>query len=116
MTRARSTLAVSVPRSRDEHPRVAHGGGRLAQRWVTANGCAAEPRTWPGIVDGAGHSATQLAWGSCRDGVEVIFWQLTAAGHVWPGADSYLPRLLGPPTKVLDANEEMRRFFARFTR
>src|SRR5262249_2159056 len=44
------------------------------KRWVTANGCVAEPRTWPGIVDGAGHSATQLAWGSCRDGVEVVLW------------------------------------------
>jgi len=97
--------------------RVTHIGVEDSlKRWIAADGCLAEPRTWPGIVDAAGHSATQIAWGGCRDGVEVMLWRLTGAGHVWPGAESYLPRLLGPPTKVLDANEEMWRFFERFTR
>jgi len=85
------------------------------KRWIAADGCSAEPQTSSGIVDAAGHSATHIVWGTCRDGVEVVLWRLTGAGHVWPGADSYLPRLLGPPTKVLDANEEMWRFFERFT-
>jgi polyhydroxybutyrate depolymerase len=85
------------------------------KRWIDADGCRAEPSTRPGIVDAAGHSATYIVWEMCRDGVEVVLWRLTGAGHVWPGAESYLPRLLGPPTKVLDANEEMWRFFERFT-
>jgi polyhydroxybutyrate depolymerase len=85
------------------------------KRWIAADGCSGEPRTTPDIVDAAGHRATHIVWGACRDGVEVVLWRLTGAGHVWPGADSYLPRLLGPPTKVIDANEEMWRFFGRFT-
>jgi poly(3-hydroxybutyrate) depolymerase len=47
---------------------------------------------------------------------EVVLWRLTGGGHVWPGAESYFPKLLGPPTKVIDANEEMWKFFERFAR
>ena len=86
------------------------------RRWVAADGCPAEPQTWPAIMGADGHTATRLAWGPCRDGVEVVLWRLTGAGHVWPGAASYFPRLLGPPTTVIDANEEMWKFFERFAR
>jgi poly(3-hydroxybutyrate) depolymerase len=46
----------------------------------------------------------------------VVLWKLTGAGHVWPGGQrDYLPRLLGPGTRIIDANVEMWRFFSRFS-
>ncbi len=47
-------------------------------------------------------------------GVEYFGETRVGAGHVWPGGElDYLPRLLGPGTAVIDANEEMWRFFRR---
>jgi len=45
---------------------------------------------------------------------ETALWKLTGGGHVWPGGVlDYLTWLLGPGTRVIDANEEMWRFFSR---
>jgi polyhydroxybutyrate depolymerase len=85
-------------------------------RWTTFDGCPDAPETAPAVHGADGHSATRLTWGPCRDGVEVVLWRLTGAGHVWPGAEALLPKMLGPATSVLDANEEIWRFFARFSR
>jgi poly(3-hydroxybutyrate) depolymerase len=47
----------------------------------------------------------------------VVLWTLTGAGHVWPGApNTWRSLLLGPATGVIDASEEMWRFFRRFSR
>jgi poly(3-hydroxybutyrate) depolymerase len=46
-----------------------------------------------------------------------VLWKLTGAGHVWPGGvQDYMPWLLGAGTTVIDANDEMWRFFSRFRR
>ena len=79
--------------------------------WAQANGCATpiearEKKEWQG------HTATLYAYPRCR--AEVLLWKLTGAGHVWPGGEpDYFPKLLGPGTAVIDANEEMWRFFSR---
>lgn len=79
--------------------------------WARANGCAAnmqqrDQRQWKG------HTATLFAYPDCR--AEMLLWKLSGAGHVWPGGEQdYLPRLLGPGTAVIDANEEMWKFFSR---
>lgn len=94
------------------HPSVE---ARLAL-WAQANGCEdvlqpAGEREW---ADAAGrlHTATLLRYRGCR--VETALWRLRAAGHVWPGGElDYFPSLLGPGTRVIDANEEMWRFFRR---
>jgi polyhydroxybutyrate depolymerase len=117
-----------------DDPRALYGGGlgppfpgtntrvthtaveESVKRWVVADGCPAEPRTSPPVTGVDGHTATRLSWGPCRDEVEVVLWRLTGGGHVWPGAGSFLPKLLGPPTNVIDANEEMWKFFERFSR
>jgi len=63
----------------------------------------------------AEHTARLYVYAECRDGTEVALWQLAGAGHVWPGGElNYLPRLLGPGTDVIDANEEIWRFFSRY--
>jgi polyhydroxybutyrate depolymerase len=94
------------------HPPVEE---RLAQ-WARTNGCGAEPeakerREWA-AGGGVEHTATRLAYPGCK--AETALWKLTGAGHVWPGGVlDYLPWLLGAGTRVIDANEEMWRFFSR---
>jgi polyhydroxybutyrate depolymerase len=88
-------------------------------QWVDANGCTREPRIGATAYGGPSkaHSATPMTFAACRDGVEVILWQLTGSGHVWPGGKAgYLTHWLGESTDVIDANAEMWRFFHRFTR
>lgn len=47
----------------------------------------------------------------------VVLWQLTGAGHVWPGGQqNYLSLMLGAGTAVIDANSGIWRFFSRFRR
>jgi polyhydroxybutyrate depolymerase len=62
----------------------------------------------------SGHTARQLVYGNCRDGVEVVLWKLTGAGHGWPGGKSSREALVGPATQVIDANTEIWHFFSRY--
>ncbi len=79
--------------------------------WARANGCN-EPMQQRQRRDWVGHTATLFAYPDCRE--EVLLWKLTGAGHVWPGGEQdYFPRLLGPGTEVIDANEEIWKFFSR---
>lgn len=94
----------------------------MLEKWVAHNGCPVTPKArgplggQPGAADAA-HTATQTIYAPCRGGAEVVLWKLTGAGHVWPGGvQDYLPQLLGPGTAVIDANQEMWRFFSRFHR
>jgi polyhydroxybutyrate depolymerase len=94
------------------HPSVEQ---RLAL-WAKANVCddalqTIVRRAW---TDAAGHAhtATLLRYPGCR--VETALWRLTGAGHVWPGGQlDYFPAVLGPGTRVIDANAEMWGFFQR---
>ena len=92
------------------------------KKWIDHDGCPVRPATVeavagpPGTPDEA-HSAIRRVYRPCRDGVEVVLWQLTGPGHVWPGGvRDYNPALLGTGTAVIDANSEMWRFFSRFKR
>jgi polyhydroxybutyrate depolymerase len=92
------------------------------EKWIAHNGCRARPVV-VGPVSGrpdaadAAHTATRYTYMPCRDGTQVVLWKLTGAGHVWPGGvQDYLPWLLGAGTTVIDANNEMWRFFSRFRR
>jgi len=88
--------------------------------WTAFGGCSAtaelreERHGVPGTQT-AGHTARLYVYTGCRDGTEVALWKLSGAGHVWPGGElNFLPRLLGPGTDVIDANEEIWRFFRRY--
>lgn len=104
--------------TRTLHPSVE----QTVQKWVQYDGCASEPVAGPtrhgqeGTGD-ASHTATKLVYAPCRGGAEVALWKLTGAGHVWPGAPpTYSELLLGEPSRVIDASEEMWQFFRRFSR
>lgn len=88
--------------------------------WVRHDGCPAAPRKdetrlgAPGTSD-SGQTASRLVYAPCRAGGEVVFWRLTGAGHVWPGGHGReLPRMLGRPTSVVDANTEIWNFVSRY--
>ena len=105
-------FGIQLGDTRVLHPPVEE---RLAE-WARANGCATpmeerERREWV-AADGTAHGATLYAYPKCR--AETMLWKLSGAGHVWPGGVvDYLRLLLGPGTRVIDANEEMWRFFSR---
>jgi polyhydroxybutyrate depolymerase len=94
----------------------------LLERWVEHNACPLKPAAvdaiagLPGTPD-EGHAAIRRVHRPCRGGVEVVLWQLSGPGHVWPGGQrDYLPALAGNATAVIDANDEMWSFFSRFRR
>jgi polyhydroxybutyrate depolymerase len=120
-----------------DDPRALYGGGlgppfplsgvrvlhpaveEMLARWTAADGCPETPGVEPTLhgrpdTAAAGHTATRLTWAPCREGSEVAHWKLTGAGHVWPGGPRDLPRLLGAASDVIDADEEIWRFFARY--
>lgn len=85
--------------------------------WVAHDGCASEPTVEAPIRGANGHTAERITWAGGRDGSEVVHWRLTGAGHGWPGSSEHMPeRIIGSATTVIDANEEVWRFFARFAR
>jgi polyhydroxybutyrate depolymerase len=92
---------------------------KMMARWARADACTSGPGT-PEVRaerrDGRGHTARLLSWSGCAGGSEVWLWQLTGAGHVWPGQPDHGLRLLGTPTTVIDANEEIWTFVSRFRR
>ncbi len=90
----------------------------MIAQWVKRNGCGAEPVVAERRAerDARGHTATKYVYSNCRDGVEVVLWKLTGAGHVWPGGkQKAMERILGPSTDIVDANREMWNFFSRFS-
>jgi polyhydroxybutyrate depolymerase len=94
----------------------------MVERWRDHDGCPREPRVARPVHGSKGgpderHTATRYSYGPCRNATKVVLWKLTGAGHVWPGGQQdYLPLLLGTGSSVIDANEEMWRFFSRFRR
>lgn len=90
---------------------------KMMARWAAADGCTSGPVVRDERRNERGQTARLLVWSGCARGSEVRLWQLTGAGHVWPGQtlDRGL-RLLGTPTTVIDANEEIWKFVSRFRR
>jgi polyhydroxybutyrate depolymerase len=92
------------------------------RKWLDFDGCALKPASVvtidgkPGSPD-AGQTAIRRVYAPCRQGAEVVLWQLSGAGHVWPGGiRDYNVELLGPGTSIIDANTLIWRFFSRFRR
>jgi poly(3-hydroxybutyrate) depolymerase len=94
----------------------------MIARWTGYDSCPPKPARveaisgQPGSLDD-GHTAIKRIYGPCRDGVEIVLWQLGGAGHVWPGGiRDFNQQLLGTGTTIIDANTEMWKFFSRFRR
>ncbi len=89
--------------------------------WVGVNGCSPTPReteSRTGRGRDRGQTLTRLVWDPCADGTAVEHLRLTGVGHGWPGVRVGLARqsLIGPPTTLIDASEEVWAFVSRFSR
>jgi polyhydroxybutyrate depolymerase len=58
-----------------------HGVEHSVGKWVEANDCDDSAKTTK-ISD----VVTKLTYSNCRDGAEVIFYQIEDGGHTWPGS------------------------------
>lgn len=81
------------------------------ERWAKVNGCASAGT----VVDtrrSGKDSAEKISFAPCKSGAELVHWKLHGPGHVWPGAaPTRRQDLTGPATRVIDANEEIWKFF-----
>lgn len=90
---------------------------KTVEAWARHDGCAATPTVGETIRDAAGHTATEIRYGPCSSGYDVVHWRLGGAGHVWPGGGPLRPfvqKHVGPSTDVIDANTVMWAFFKRY--
>lgn len=126
-----SRVAVLVIHSVDD-PRALYDGGigpafpgtdvRSSHRpvmegldkWRRHNGCSATTRTVDTRTGRSGRTqqtATLLEWEGCAARARVAHWKLTGAGHGWPGtAPRSREEIIGPPTRLINAAEELWRF------
>lgn len=79
--------------------------------WVRQNGCSATPMEKHQMG-----AAKQIAYGSCREGAEVILWELADGGHTWPGG--HISRAedwygLGKVNQDISASDLMWEFFKK---
>lgn len=115
-------------------PRVPFEGGnrgrmrfpaveQVLAAWRRRDGCPQtpfaskeRPMTWRSPDGGVLHEASSRRYGPCRNGTEIMLWLLKGPGHVWPGAlgKEPIPAFLGAKSNVLNANEVIWDFFARY--
>lgn len=83
------------------------------QAWVKANGCEKLPVVTK-LPDTAkdGTRITRKAYGSGKDGAEVVLIEIEGGGHTWPGQEPRL-KALGKSTKNISANDLMWEFFEK---
>jgi polyhydroxybutyrate depolymerase len=84
--------------------------------WTTLDGCRPEPRReeLPLVVTD-GTNVVRESYPGCRDGSEVVLYEIRGGGHTWPGRQ---PRpavgtMLGRTSGNVSANDVMWEFFRR---
>ncbi len=81
------------------------------RRWLSHHADDAKTLTGKVGTPDEGNTATKLVYAPCTTGANVVLWKLSGSGHVWPGRDVHFKHLLGRPTHLVDANEEIWGFF-----
>jgi len=75
-------------------------------RWAKRNRCAADPvelRLAPGLL--------RFEYVNCAGGASVVFHEVEAAGHVWPGGKPLAEWRVGANSSAIDATRTMWEFF-----
>jgi polyhydroxybutyrate depolymerase len=79
------------------------------QKWVKMLGCAPELKT---IHDRDGVKG--IAYTSCHENAEVVFYTVAGMGHFWPGGMSHLPeRIVGKSSNKISATDVIWEFFRK---
>lgn len=89
--------------------------------WASANGCARGAERGDietGTGENDGQSAFVLTWPNCDGDSAVEHLVLSGSGHGWPGvtAPPVWQHLLGDPTTIINASEEVWAFVSQFDR
>ena len=89
--------------------------------WIRANECDTAPavvETREGQGQDLGQSMVRLRWSGCSNGTVVEHIRMEGVGHGWPGvtAGRLVQRILGPPTSMIHASDEVWRFASQFVR
>jgi len=102
--------AFPFTRQRVMHPDI----DKVLAAWALIDGCRNERQqvNKRSVKKGKQiQTAREYRYQACRK-APLILWQYDHTGHVWPGGrQNYMQRVLGPSTKVIDANEQMWHFF-----
>lgn len=91
-------------------------------QWITQNQCSQVAAKAPLLYGKSGtseahHTAQKISYSPCQTGADVLLWQLSGPGHVWPGGEpTPFQRFLGPPTNIIRVNQEIWDFFLRYSR
>ena len=81
-------------------------------KWVKMLGCVSEPKT---IYERDGVKG--LAYITCRDQAEVVFYTVAGMGHFWPGGMSHLPEhVIGKSFNKISATDVIWEFFQQHPR
>jgi polyhydroxybutyrate depolymerase len=87
--------------------------GQTIGTWVKVDGCGREPvREELPVTVPDGTSVVRESYPGCREGSEVVLYEIRGGGHTWPGRPS-AERMLGRTTRNLSANDVMWDFFRR---
>ena len=87
--------------------------------WTSHNGCSQDPElSWlPDTDPDDGTRIRKKVYSPCRDGVEVILYEIQGGGHTWPGGPQYLPEwVVGLTSRDMDGAEVIWEFFEKFSR
>ncbi|GAB3004092.1 extracellular catalytic domain type 1 short-chain-length polyhydroxyalkanoate depolymerase [Mycobacterium bourgelatii] len=81
-------------------------------RWRAIDGCKGAPsvQNLPDVRDGT--RVRRFDSTGCKDGTEVVFYQIDDGGHTWPGSKQYLPKsVIGLTTRTFDSSQVIAQFF-----
>lgn len=84
----------------------------MVNKWRTVDGCPGDPsvQALPNVGDGT--VVHRFVSTPCDASTEVVFFQIDAGGHTWPGGKQYLPKpVIGPTTRVIDGSQAIAEFF-----
>ena len=82
--------------------------------WVTHNGCSPDPqiRKLPDTDPEDGTSVQKHIYRQCRDGADVVLYEIIGGGHTWPGGYQFLPEfLIGKTNRDFNATKTIWDFF-----
>lgn len=91
----------------------------LTRFWVRQNACADAPQIayLSDIDPDDGTRVVRQHSTHCRDGADVVLYEVQGGGHTWPRGVQYLPRwFIGRVSQDLDANAVIWEFFTRYRR
>jgi polyhydroxybutyrate depolymerase len=89
---------------------------RTIETWVALDGCRRPPvREELPVAVADGTSVVRESYSGCRDGSEVLLYEIRGGGHTWPGRQPrpVVGTMLGRTSGNVSANDVMWEFFER---